>query len=96
VTSGSPADISIIRDAETRIPKTIDATLALAKRGLTMSQAKLAIETVIEFSTVCITLPMVEDKDAVIADLAAAGFAATLSPTAEGSETQREYIQPGS
>jgi len=56
------------------VPRTIDAILILAKRGLTMLQAKRAIEDVIDLGTVTVTLPMVEDADTVTAELAAAGF----------------------
>jgi putative transcriptional regulator len=78
VTSGSPA-VFVLRTAldGTRL-KTIDATYALARRGMSMLRAKRATESLSEDCRVFAELPMVEDVQAVIADMAACGIAATL------------------
>jgi putative transcriptional regulator len=57
-------------------PRTIDATDALARRGMTMLRAKRATETLLEKGRVFVDLPTVEDAQVLIAELAAAGIAA--------------------
>lgn len=57
-------------------PKTIDAMHALARRGLTMLRAKRAIEALVKEGRVFVDLPIVEDANALAADLARAGVAA--------------------
>jgi putative transcriptional regulator len=56
--------------------RTIDATHALALRGMTMLRAKRATETLLENGRVFVDLPTVEDVQVLIAELAAAGIAA--------------------
>ena len=58
--------------------KPIDATHALARRGMPMSRAKRAAEALLEDQRVFAELPMVEDAQAVIADMAECGVAAVL------------------
>jgi putative transcriptional regulator len=68
------------------LPRTIDATHALARRGLTMLRAKRAIERLIEDGRIVIDLPFVESPSALASDLARAGIAAApveARPTVE-------------
>jgi GNAT superfamily N-acetyltransferase len=57
--------------------KTVSATMALAKRGLSLLKAKRAVEEMVANGLVLVELPMVEDRAAVESDLAAAGICAT-------------------
>ena len=77
VSSGSPA-VFVLRLPTAKRPDTIDATLALARRGMTMLRAKRTIESLLTERRVVIEVPMVEDPDALAADLAAAGIAAAV------------------
>jgi putative transcriptional regulator len=78
VASGSPA-VFALRATPGRTPlKTIDATEALARRGLSMLRAKRLIEDLLVGHRVFAELPTVEDEQAVIADMAACGIAAVL------------------
>lgn len=54
----------------------IDATLALHRRGLAMLHAKRAVERAMGGESVVVVLPLVEDVEAVRMELAGAGFAA--------------------
>ena len=57
-------------------PRTIDAALSLARRGMSMLRAKRAIEALLESGRVVVELPTVEDAAAVAAELSQAGVAA--------------------
>lgn len=79
VTSGSPAAFAL--KLAPGVPRTIDATLTLARRGISMLKAKRAIEAVLGAETVCLSLPIVEDVATVISELGTAGFiAAEIRP----------------
>jgi putative transcriptional regulator len=81
VTSGSPA-VFVLRLASDSPhpraprPRTIDAIHALARRGLSLLQAKRAIESLLEKGRIFVDLPMVEDTTALTSDLTKAGIAA--------------------
>ena len=83
VAFGSPATF-ILRLAPGRgTPRTIDATHALARRGLTLLRAKRAIERLVAEGRVVVALPTVEDAATLTDDLAAAGIiAARRDPSA--------------
>ncbi len=57
-------------------PRTIDATHALARRGMTMLRAKRAVESLLDKGRVFVDLPTVEDTAALTHDLAGAGIVA--------------------
>jgi putative transcriptional regulator len=57
--------------------KTIDATMALARRGMTMLRAKRAIEAMLEDGEVAVEVPTVEELSTLARDLANAGIEAT-------------------
>jgi putative transcriptional regulator len=78
VTSGSPAVFVLRIQFDNARLKPIDAAHALARRGMPMLRAKRAVEALLEDQRVFAELPMVEDVQAVIADLAACGVAAVL------------------
>lgn len=83
VTSGSPA-VFVLRLPQGRdIPRTIDGMFALARRGLTMLQAKRAIEALIEDGRAFVDLPAVEDSEALAEDLAKAGIAGARVETSQ-------------
>jgi putative transcriptional regulator len=78
VASGSPA-VFALRTTLDRTPlRTIDATEALARRGLSMLRAKRMTEDLLEGHRVFAELPRLEDEQAFIGDMAACGIAAVL------------------
>ena len=76
VSSGSPVDLVLRVAGELAAVRTIDATLALVKRGATMLEAKRAIEAVVEHGEAALHVPTVEDAGALARDLRLAGIAA--------------------
>ncbi len=81
VQSGSPATFVLRLPRGRNAPKTIDAMLTLARRGVTMLRAKRTIEALLEDGRVFVELPTVEDVQAVVRDLAGAGIAsASVEP----------------
>src|ERR1700709_2278974 len=81
VTSGSPA-VFVLRLAldGSRLGR-IDATHALARRGMTMLRAKRAVESLMEKGRIFVDLPMVEDTKAMTEDLVKAGITAAWIQT---------------
>jgi DNA-binding transcriptional regulator YiaG len=71
-----------LRPATNRKFKPVSATLALAKRGLSLLKAKRAVEEMVKKGLAVLELPMVEDRRAVQAELIEAGVSAR--PRAEG------------
>ncbi len=74
VKSGSPADIVLRARLETSKLKTVDATMALARRGLTLLRAKRTIEAVLDAGETIVHVPMVENAASLFSELRAAGF----------------------
>jgi putative transcriptional regulator len=58
--------------------RSIGATHALARRGMTMLGAKRAIETMIETGQTTVETPSVEDLAALVGELTEAGLAVTV------------------
>ena len=84
VSSGSPAVFVLRLPAGQTVPKTIDGMAALARRGLTMLKAKRTIEALVEDGRVFVSLPTVEDHQALRDELARAGIkAAPVEPSEE-------------
>ena len=54
----------------------MDAALVLARRGLSLLRAKRAMEELFDKGSVFVDLPVVEDRGALVAELAEAGVAA--------------------
>jgi putative transcriptional regulator len=95
VTSGSPAVFVLRLTLDGPRPRTIDATHVLARRGITMLRAKRATETLLENGRVFVDLPMVEDVEVLIGELAAAGIAAARIEPDRGVNVRelRERLQ---
>ena len=79
--SGSPVALVLRPIADPATIKTVTASLALAKRGMTMLRAKRAIESTIEHGETTVQVPMVESVPALAADLRDAGVAASRLAT---------------
>ena len=77
VASGSPVDLVIRPSDGLAKVRTIDATMALAKRHMTMLKAKRAVEAMVETGETTVSIPMVENFRALVADLRQAGVKAT-------------------
>jgi len=66
------------RGPDDAVTKTIDATLALARRGLPMLRAKRAMEALLRRGKALVDVPTVDDAEALIAELSAAGISASI------------------
>jgi putative transcriptional regulator len=66
--------------------RSIDATFALARRGVSMLAAKRAVEAAMAGGQPVVAAPTVESVASLVADLAAAGFAA-VPPAADEAAT---------
>jgi putative transcriptional regulator len=104
VSAGSPA-VFVLRHAASRRPKTVDAALALARRGMTLLRAKRAMEELLDTGRSSVDLPTVEDAAVLAADLAQAGIAAAqvqpprsidVRACATGSASAADNSPPGS
>ncbi len=81
VASGSPVDLVLRPGPDRAKIKTIDATMALARRGLTMLRAKRTIEAMLEDGEVAVEVPTVEDWTTLARDLRKAGVEAARIAT---------------
>ena len=76
VSSGSPAEL-ILRPAEGLAKvNTIETALALARRHMTLLDAKTAVELMVEDGEAVVHVPSVESEATLAADLARAGVTA--------------------
>lgn len=78
VSSGSPAVLVLRIPPAGNMPRTVDAALALARRGHSLLRAKRATEDLVARGRAFVHLPMVEDVVALIDELAGAGIAAAV------------------
>jgi DNA-binding transcriptional regulator YiaG len=78
VSSGSPVGLVLRPARELAGLRTIDATMALAKHGLTLLKAKRLIEAVVDDGEAAAILPTVESLATLTAELDAAGVKATV------------------
>jgi hypothetical protein len=76
VPSGSPADLTLRPAGALADVKTISAIRALAQRGMTLRDAKHAIETMVETGEGRVHVPTVEDPFVLGADLVTFGVRA--------------------
>jgi putative transcriptional regulator len=81
VASGSPVDFVLRPGPEGAKIKTIDVTMALARRGMTLLRAKRAIEAMLNDGEVAVEVPTVEDRFALAAELRKAGIEASWIAT---------------
>lgn len=73
VSEGSPAVLTLQIDPRGKTVATVTAALSLVRRGLSMLQAKRAVERLIEEGEVTIKVPRVEDRERLARDLFGAG-----------------------
>lgn len=73
VSEGSPAVLTLQIDPGGKSVATVAAALSLVRRGLSMLQAKRAMERLIEEGEVTIKVPRVEDRELLARDLVGAG-----------------------
>lgn len=90
VAYGSPAVFVLSFRPGQTAPRTIDATLALVRRGMEVLPAKRSVEELLEVGRVVVEVPTVEDEGALVADLAAAGFVAEVSRAVRDGPAQVE------
>jgi len=76
VRSGSPADLVLRPRSDHAKVKTIDARMALVRRGTTMLRAKRTIEAMLADGEVVVGVPVVEDLSALASELRKAGVEA--------------------
>ena len=81
IASGSPVDLVLRPGPDRAKIKTIDATMALARRGMTLLRAKRAIEALLDDGEVSVEVPTVEDLAALARDLRKAGIEAARIAT---------------
>ncbi len=82
MSSGSPEDL-VLRPADGLAKvATIPAIMALAKRGMTLLQAKRAIEGIVEHGEALVLVPMVEDRHLFAQELQSSGVCARLVASA--------------
>ncbi|WP_430912392.1 helix-turn-helix domain-containing protein [Methylobacterium sp. sgz302541] len=77
VASGSPLILSLSPNRTAREVLTVPATLALAKRGLTLLKAKRVIEEMLDKGRAVARVPTVEDEGAMARELGEAGCRAS-------------------
>ena len=77
--SGSPVAFILRPASGLASIQAVTATLALARRGLSMLRAKRAIEAMLDQGQLRLICLVVEDAAAVVRDLAASGIAASLA-----------------
>ena len=93
VRSGSSEVVALKPAADLRRIKTIDAILAVRRRGLSMLKAKRAIEAAMSDGRAVLSVPMVESVGALAKELHDAGFAmATLTPRSIDVRRLRERL----
>jgi putative transcriptional regulator len=93
VQSGSSEVVALKPAADLRRVRTVDAILALRRRGLSMLKAKRGIEAALNEGKVVLSVPLVESIDALAKELRDAGFmVATLTPRAVNVRRLREQL----
>lgn len=78
VRSGSPATLSLSLSGSLAETKSVEAMIALGRRGVPVLKAKRVIEAAIEGKANVVEAPTVEDLRTLAHDLAQAGFAASV------------------
>jgi len=93
VRSGSSEVAALAPSSDLRRVKTIEAILALRRRGLSMLKAKRAIETASKEGKVVLTVPVVDSVAALAGELRAAGFSTSiLTPRSVDVRRLRERL----
>jgi hypothetical protein len=76
VPEGAPEVFTLRDEAEGRGLLTVRAALALARRGLSLLEAKRVIERLLDEGEVTVRLPRVESRDVLARELSGAGILA--------------------
>lgn len=93
VRSGSPEAVALAPGADPRRVRTIEAIIALRRRGLPMLRAKRAVESALAQGGVELTVPVVDSLDALAGELRQAGFSiVSLTPRAPNVRQLRERL----
>ena len=93
VSSGSPATLSLRMSRSLAETLTIEAMIALRRRGVPVLKAKRAVEAAVEGRPNVVEAPMVEDLKALGRDLDEAGFAlSTIGPRQIDVKSLREAL----
>jgi len=69
---GSAGEVRLVPAGAVR---KVSAALALVSRGLSMREARDAVDTMVERGEVTVTLPTIEDRDALSGELTKCGIA---------------------
>jgi putative transcriptional regulator len=94
VPSGSPAILSLKIKGALADVRTIDAMVALRRRGASLLKAKRAVEAAVERRANVIVAPTVEDIGALGRELERCGFAASVVETSNVDvKTLRERLE---
>lgn len=95
VSSGSPAILALRLPPLPVTIRTVSAALALAKRGMSLLQAKRAMDELLEKHAVVVDVPMVEDVPTLLAELTETGMiAATVDASASNDARPFVTAQP--
>jgi putative transcriptional regulator len=95
VSSGSPATFVLRLSHGHTLPKTVDAALSLARRGISLSAAKRAMDELLLARRVFLTLPTVEDRASLTDELAKAGIAAAPVDPASATAADVRALRAG-
>lgn len=79
VSFGSPGRVTMTIPRGPVDVRTISAVSALVRRHAALATAKRAMDTVVAYRAATLDLPMIEDAEALRADLAACNIAAQVS-----------------
>eukprot|EP01037_Dinobryon_pediforme_P002667 gene2667-2706_t len=93
--SGSAVLLALYRPEVLSGIRSIDAVFALHRRGMTLLKAKRAVEEVLDKGLAVAQVPLVEDAEALLADLGRAGFDARMlkAPDGEGLKLLRARLK---
>jgi putative transcriptional regulator len=87
--SGSPAVFVLRLSRNGAAIGTVDGALTLARRGLPLLRAKRAMEELLATGSTFAALPTVDDPQAVVSELRAAGIAAALTEPRPAPDVRR-------
>ena len=89
---GSAGEVRLVPAGAVR---KVSAALALVSRGLSMREARDAVNTMVERGGVTVTLPTIEDKQVLAGELAQCGVAGDVHPRPVQSRRQIHQRLPG-
>jgi hypothetical protein len=80
VASGSPAGLLLVPVADHARVMTVSVAIELARRGMSLLQAKRAVEEMLDRGRVYVRLPVVEDVAGLVGALCGLGVVACVAP----------------